>query len=554
MNTSATVFLAGIMWFGSSFAEEQSPARIVVRVWVNDRALPATNTYRFPTATNHVRFGIQGELNGVESDSGRIRFKLEGYDTDWREESASMEMKVRFSDKSGKTLSQKPFEVSGKSPGWTRDIEHSKFIHRRAALAVPDGADGLSVSVSSAGPPTAVGFFAVANLVLTKSSKEGSVERIPLEDSAAIQPPSAGGGFPNWIREGLSPGMAKVVMIEKQPPTFALGIEDDETSAHAEWRLTEAQRVDPSDHITLDWDEAYSTGYGRQTNADYHQVPPGSYRFRVNKLDILGNPLPYETSFECVVPAPFWRSWWFWQSVVLGCIAVAIITWRRIVEKRTERRTQMLKQAHMLESERLNIARNMHDSLGAKLTQISLLSEMNADGVVSLPEAQAAFVTLSEIVRETNAALYETIWTVDPKNDSLQSLLDFLCQSTQKLCVAACIRCELNRAEFGSNPQVSSDIRHHVSLAVKEAVHNAVKHSQTEKLALSIAFAGGMLIIEVRDWGKGFMQGRVEGRGLENMRHRSEVIGAVLAMESDLDAGTVVRFEIPDSFRADRKG
>jgi signal transduction histidine kinase len=111
----------------------------------------------------------------------------------------------------------------------------------------------------------------------------------------------------------------------------------------------------------------------------------------------------------------------------------------------------------------------------------------------------------------------------------------------------------LDRAEFGSNPQVASDIRHHVGLAVKEAVHNAVKHSQTEKLALRIAFADGSLIIEVRDWGKGFVHGSVEGRGLENMRHRAQAIGAALTVESVLDVGTVVRFEIPGSFRADRK-
>src|SRR5438309_5103101 len=106
MNTSAAVFLSGMMSCGALSAAQQPQSPLVVQVTVNGNALPARDTYRFPSDVKQLRFYIQGELNGIQSRAGRVRFKLEGYETDWREQTVAMNLRVRFADRDGNALSQ----------------------------------------------------------------------------------------------------------------------------------------------------------------------------------------------------------------------------------------------------------------------------------------------------------------------------------------------------------------------------------------------------------------------------------------------------------------
>ncbi|MEI9960266.1 MAG: histidine kinase [Limisphaerales bacterium] len=69
----------------------------------------------------------------------------------------------------------------------------------------------------------------------------------------------------------------------------------------------------------------------------------------------------------------------------------------------------------MLEQERLRIARDIHDDLGARVTQISLLSAMAYDNPKIQEDARVEFSEISRMSRDLVSALYETVWAVSRK-------------------------------------------------------------------------------------------------------------------------------------------
>src|SRR5262249_4433540 len=139
---------------------------------------------------------------------------------------------------------------------------------------------------------------------------------------------------------------------------------------------------------------------------------------------------------------------------------------------RMRREVAHLRQQGALEQERLRIAQDIHDDLGARVTQIALLSGMAQDNP-ALPEpARAEFNQVSRLTRDLISALYETVWAVNPENDNLDALGNFLCQVLNDLCNQARLRCRLEVTDLPRNIQVSSQTRHNIMMAVKEAVHN----------------------------------------------------------------------------------
>jgi signal transduction histidine kinase len=140
--------------------------------------------------------------------------------------------------------------------------------------------------------------------------------------------------------------------------------------------------------------------------------------------------------------------------------------------------------------------------------------------------ARESFQRISGMARELVAALYQTVWTVNPEHDHLESLVCYVCQLTENLCEAARIRCRIHSGEVTSGRRVTSETRHHVILAVKEALHNAIKHAGAAEITVRVEFHEPLLRIVIADNGRGFDAGAVAaGNGMGNMRRRMAAIG-----------------------------
>lgn len=146
--------------------------------------------------------------------------------------------------------------------------------------------------------------------------------------------------------------------------------------------------------------------------------------------------------------------------------------------------------------------------------------------------------------RDLVSALYETVWTVNPENDNLEALGSYLCQMVNQLCRPT-LPCRLHLCELPAGVRVSSHTRHHMTLAVKEAVHNVIKHAQASEIVVRVVWAGGELTVSIQDNGCGFAADNAPaGHGLSNMKPRLAELGGACAIESQAGRGTTVELRL----------
>jgi signal transduction histidine kinase len=520
-----------------------------VEVSANGASVSKTPTGKeIPHSATRIVFSVT-EKPGGKPNSCRLRFKLVGIDPNWVPRESDMTLFVYFRDAKDQPVETDHYLFAGESKGWTgAKIEPSAFTHRTESLTVPPNAISMRLTISSAGPPDAIGVLLVKDLVVWEANTEGFREKVLLDTSASEVARPAGSPPPGWISAGINPQMAKMVTVDETKPE-AFGIIDTDPRGHAEWSIVRenAIKVTPGKHVLLEWNELFSIGQSETFSTAYGSLPPGGYRFVVGRLDPFGNPMPGEASLDVIVPLPFWKSLWFQALCMAIFVASTILIVRAIFRAKTRRQLERAEQAHLLEAERLRIARDIHDDLGARLTHISLLSGL-AENEAESDRDRHIFEKISEMSRELVSALYQTVWTVNPENDELESLVSFLGQLAHRLCEDAGIRCRVTAPELPGKITVTSDFRHHVIMTVKEAVHNAVKHAQASEIRIDIEFSSRGLGIVIDDDGAGFdPRSANAGCGLSNMRNRMKAIGGDLQLESQAGKGTRIRIDVPIS-------
>jgi signal transduction histidine kinase len=507
-------------------AEPQPSA--AVELLIDGKPFPVSSAEtRVPAFHRSVSFRLGKSAQEYPEGCRRMRFKLTSVDEDWRQIASEMCVLIRFADAQGDQVGQRLFPVDGTSRGWRGTIETSIFTRRLEKVTVPTGAVSVTMAVSSSGPPTAMGVYIVRGMKLMSG-----------EPNAPSIEPDAG----SWTRTGTRPSMAKIVPTSEGD---ALCILDDDPGAHAEWSLSRAAapHVKPGELLTVEWSEMYDIGMGNRFDVNYGRLNAGTYTFWSEELDATGRPLAAAHRLEIIVLEPYWRSIWFWLSASASAGLLLWLGGRTIIRWRIRQHLAKLKQERMLEQERLRIARDLHDDLGARLTHISLMSGL-AENDPQSAASRANFQRISGMARELVAALYQTVWTVNPEHDHLEALVNYLCQLTQNLAESARIRCRIHSCEVPQRP-VTSEVRHNITLAVKEALNNAVKHAGATEIIVRIEFNEPRLCISITDNGHGFDAANApQGNGLKNMQRRMESVAGTVSLQSAPEAGTTVSFEV----------
>jgi signal transduction histidine kinase len=264
-------------------------------------------------------------------------------------------------------------------------------------------------------------------------------------------------------------------------------------------------------------------------------------------------------------------SWWTLQKLLiivgmlLAVLTVALV-WisqlRRLVEKRTAqlqreiREREQVERRHALEAERSRIARDLHDDLGSSLTEISVLASTGLRQEAAAPQAsqrpqagEAAHANLFRSIagkaRGLIAALDVIVWAVDPEDNSLQSLADYLTGYTAEFFSHTNVSCRFKVPVAFSPITLEGRVRHGLLMAVKETLNNIVRHAEATEVEFRMAFSNDTLEIEAADNGKGF-EGVPEKdrRGLKNLPARLKKIGGDCTVESRLGGGTTVKIRL----------
>jgi len=286
---------------------------------------------------------------------------------------------------------------------------------------------------------------------------------------------------------------------------------------------------------------------GVRRYAYYGQLPPGRYDFRVMAAGSDGIWHEAPTPLGLVVVPHLWELRWF--QVLAGMVFVAVLGGAISLNERRKlrRRLERAEMQQALENERRRISRDLHDDIGARLTEIALMGEVARRSAHTTDAMENQLGGMTYKVRELINAMEEVIWTVNPRNDSLVGMATFLCDYTERFLSSAQIGCRLEVAENLPKITLGAQVRHNLLLAVKEALNNAVKHAQANTVWLRIHMEDNSFRVEVADDGRGLEpqdSGRI-GNGLQNMRARMESVQGSVEFLSMPGSGTRVIFKMP---------
>jgi signal transduction histidine kinase len=244
---------------------------------------------------------------------------------------------------------------------------------------------------------------------------------------------------------------------------------------------------------------------------------------------------------------PFWKTWWFISLSAAIALVLTVGSVHYISTQRLQRQLALMRQQEALERERARISRDLHDQLGANLTQVALLGEM-AEADKELPaQVEDHARHISETARETTRALDEIVWTINPENDTVEGLMNYICKYAQEYLELAGVKYRLDTPPHLPATPISPELRHNAFLVTKEAVNNVVKHAAANSVWLRLNLAPDHFTIEIADDGKGIASAdQRKGRsGLRNMAKRMADVGGSFSFAPRPEGGTLIRLTAP---------
>lgn len=267
---------------------------------------------------------------------------------------------------------------------------------------------------------------------------------------------------------------------------------------------------------------------GTRRYASYTHLDPGEYIFRVKGSNNDGVWNEQGASVNIVIQPAYWQTWWFRAFVVFVVAGIFYGFYRYRI-------------ANLLRVERLRsrIAADLHDDVGSNLSSIALASQLIARKI-SLPDNEMNQLTeIGSTALRTSDMMKEIVWLLNPRNDSVDDLL-------LKMKAVAETMLRGTTYEFVGpheklTEKIDLEMKRNLYMMYKEILNNIVKHASATAVSIHIAWENGKLLLTVQDDGKGFDATKPStGNGLQNLRRRSEQIGAHLTISSRSGGGVVV--------------
>jgi len=294
--------------------------------------------------------------------------------------------------------------------------------------------------------------------------------------------------------------------------------------------------------------DGYDADWSPETDlrlAFYTNLRPGAYQFRVQAANAHGVWNEQAAALSFVIQPYFWQTTPFYVALAIGLAAVgAGWHWRRLAG---QRRLQELKHRQALMDERTRIAADLHDELGAALTQISILSEVAKGRADDAGQTRSSLQRISDSARDVTARISDLVWATNPHHDTLDNLVAYLREHAASQIENAPFQARLEFAGQVPELRVSATFRRNLLLVLKEALHNVIKHAAARTVTVQLEVVGSNLMLRIGDDGRGFEPSarRPAGNGLGNIEKRIAALGGQSHLRSAPGAGTVLEVHVP---------
>lgn len=205
-----------------------------------------------------------------------------------------------------------------------------------------------------------------------------------------------------------------------------------------------------------------------------------------------------------------------------------------------------LEQQTVLQEMRNNIASDLHDDIGASLSNINILNELTRRNAGDPGKVKEYLGKASEDIKHVSEGIGDIVWNINPRYDNLENLFIRMKRYASDLLDGKDINYNIDFPAEAGHWTLDMDKRRDLYLLFKEAINNLAKYSGADKAHISLAKERNNIVLVVEDNGRGFQKEAVTGgNGLHNMRQRAALLHARLDIASAPGQGTRIHLEVP---------
>jgi two-component sensor histidine kinase len=270
--------------------------------------------------------------------------------------------------------------------------------------------------------------------------------------------------------------------------------------------------------------------------ASFRDLDGGKFSFKIKPS---GGNASEIFEMKIIKAPPFYQKWWFWPVVIFYGLAIIGVAFYLFFLYDFR---QKLKMQHV----RNQIAADLHDEVGSNLNSIAIFAELLRK---NSPESNLNILDkITENSKESVTLMQDTVWMINPKNDSTEKLFDRMKSFASQILASKNISLQFDQPVELKKINFSMEQRKNCYLIFKEAINNIVKHAEATKVEVKISVKNEEVDILIEDNGKGFDLTEIhEGNGLQNFKERAEEAEFELNIDSVLEKGTkiglVMRYE-----------
>ena len=307
-----------------------------------------------------------------------------------------------------------------------------------------------------------------------------------------------------------------------------------------------------------------------------------NFEVRATRTDGVTSDKSAVLSFK-ILP-PIWARWWFIALCVLAVVLIVAAFYRyrlaRLREinealeeaKSAEEGLRKSREERLAELEKVRsrIATDLHDDIGASLTQIAILSEVaqaQSKNGVSEPLKK-----ITNVSNELVGTMSDIVWSINPTKDHFSDLTQRMRRFAADVLSARGIVFQFVVPEPNDEIIVNTNLRREVFLIFKESINNIVKHSSAKQVEIEVGFSSEFLTLKISDDGKGFKSEQpalagwsnltnydaesyqpanagcsdnLGGNGISSMRKRAREMSGEIEIISEIGKGTEILLKLP---------
>jgi signal transduction histidine kinase len=286
------------------------------------------------------------------------------------------------------------------------------------------------------------------------------------------------------------------------------------------------------------FDKSWQDVFGRKT-AYFTKLPAGHFVFRVRAYyaDQFGRFA--ETSMVVIRQPVFYSTWWFFSLATLA-VGLLVITGHLWKVRQVDNRFRAILE------ERSRVAREVHDTLIQGCASVSAFLEASAN-ISGNNELKEEYVNYARNqVSITMDEARRTVWNLRRGGEAQGDIRKIISSMAGLLSMEfdTKITCSFRGRKF----VLDSATLHEATMIVREALMNALLHSEARSIEIIAQCNIEELSISVCDNGKGFDDSQLSGEGhygLKGMEERTTMVGGSFNLQSGVGNGTVITFTLP---------